>query len=89
MQTTTCDFFRTCDFFPNSMFEKNHMFGKKSHVDMNFLNVNVNMRFSHVNMRFFPNMHVGKKSHVNMQHLFLTTVTMTLLVQWWFFFPFS
>ena len=42
------------------------MLGKKSHVDMKFLNVNVNMRFSHVNMR--------EKSHVNMQHLFLTTV---------------
>ena len=65
MQTTTCNFFRTCEFFPN-MFEKNHMLGKKSHVDMKFLNVNVNMRFSHVNMR--------EKSHVNMQHLFLTTV---------------
>jgi hypothetical protein len=25
----------------------------------------------HVNMKFFPNIHVGKKSHVNMQYLFL------------------
>ncbi len=31
------------------------------------------MRFFHVNMRFFPNMHVEKKSHVNMEHLFLMT----------------
>ena len=36
------------------------MFGKKLHV---------NMQTFHVNMRFFPNMHVGKKSHVNMKPL--------------------
>ncbi len=36
--------------------------GKKSHVDM---------RFFHVNMRFFSQHGVLKKSHVNMEHLFL------------------
>jgi hypothetical protein len=49
----------------------------KSHVDMGFFSKHVgkkshvDMRFSHVNMRFFPQHGVLKKSHVNMEHLFL------------------
>ncbi len=45
-------------------FSKLHV-EKKSHVDM---------RFSHVNMRFFSQHGVLKKSHVNMEHLFLMAV---------------
>jgi hypothetical protein len=50
---STCKSMSTGNFFMSTcIFFRTCMFGKKSHV---------NMQKFHVNMHFFPNMHVGKK----------------------------